>query len=53
MALNTALALCVGEAVPETGEYADTFAKAIRLARDVLQGGAAWRKLEQLAQFLQ
>ncbi|MBW4541751.1 MAG: anthranilate phosphoribosyltransferase [Myxacorys chilensis ATA2-1-KO14] len=51
--LNAALALYVGEAVPETGEYADTFANAIGLARDVLQSGAAWRKLEQLAQFLQ
>ena len=52
VALNTALALYVGEAVPETGDYFDTFAKAVVLAKDVLQSGLAWKKLEQLDQFL-
>lgn len=52
VALNTALALYVGEAVPETDNYFDTFAKAVVLAKDVLQSGAAWKKLEQLAKFL-
>jgi anthranilate phosphoribosyltransferase len=53
VALNTALALYVGEAVPQTCDYFDTFAQAVVLAKDILQSGAAWKKLEQLAQFLQ
>ena len=50
--LNAALALYVGEAVPEKGNYLDTLAKAHVLARDIVQSGLAWKKLEQLAQFL-
>lgn len=53
VALNTALALYVGEAVPETGDCFETFAKAVVIAKDILQSGLAWQKLEQLAQFLQ
>jgi anthranilate phosphoribosyltransferase len=52
VALNTALALYVGEAIPEADDYLDTFAKGVALARDILQSGVAWTKLEQLAQFL-
>jgi anthranilate phosphoribosyltransferase len=51
--LNAALAIFVGEAVPESGDYFDTFAKAVVFAREVLHSGLAWKKLEQLAQFLQ
>jgi anthranilate phosphoribosyltransferase len=50
--LNAALALYVGEAVPEKGNYLDTLAKAHVLARDIVQSGLAWKKLEQVAQFL-
>lgn len=53
VALNTALALYVGEAVPDTDNYFDTFTNAIVLARETLNSGLAWKKLEQLAQFLQ
>ncbi|MFQ4144109.1 anthranilate phosphoribosyltransferase [Chlorogloeopsis sp. ULAP02] len=51
--LNTALALYVGETVPKSSDYFDTFAKAVVLAREILHSGLAWKKLEQLAQFLQ
>lgn len=47
VALNAALALQVGEAVPLLDH-----AQGIQLARDILQSGAAWTKLEQLVQFL-
>ncbi len=52
VALNAALALYVGEAVPETKDYFDSFAQAVVLAKNVLQSGAAWKKLEQLSEFL-
>ncbi|MFB2770589.1 anthranilate phosphoribosyltransferase [Pelatocladus sp. BLCC-F211] len=46
--LNTALALQVGGAIPLLDH-----AQGIQLARDILQSGAAWTKLEQLVEFLQ
>lgn len=52
VALNTTLALYVGEVVPELGDDRLTFAKAIALAKEVLSSGLAWEKLEQLANFL-
>lgn len=52
VALNTALALYVGEAIPEDSDFFDTFAQAIVLAREILRSGLAWKKLQQLAQFL-
>jgi anthranilate phosphoribosyltransferase len=51
--LNAALALYVGEAVPDTGNYLDDFNQALVLARETLNSGDAWKKLEQLARFLQ
>ena len=49
--LNSALALFVGEAVP--GDSTDiNLAQGINQARDVLKSGAAWTKLEELAQFM-
>lgn len=52
VALNTALALQVGEAIHgETDILADCV-KGIALAKEILQSGAAWTKLEQLAEFL-
>ncbi|MBD2500151.1 anthranilate phosphoribosyltransferase [Anabaena azotica] len=51
VALNTALALQVGEAIAAT-DIVEASVKAIAIAREVLQSGAAWTKLEQLAEFL-
>lgn len=49
VALNAALALQVGEAVP-SGE--GSYAAGLALAQDILHSGAAWKKLEQLVAFL-
>ncbi len=46
VALNTALALVVGEKVPD-------LAAGVKLAQDVIASGAAWDKLEALVTFLQ
>ncbi|HEY9766912.1 MAG TPA: anthranilate phosphoribosyltransferase [Coleofasciculaceae cyanobacterium] len=51
VALNAALALFVGEAIG-TEPSLDNFARGFALAKEVLQSGEAWRKLEELAQFL-
>ncbi|MGJ5672592.1 MAG: anthranilate phosphoribosyltransferase [Nostochopsis sp.] len=48
VALNTALALQVGGAIPLLDH-----AQGVQLARDILHSGAAWTKLEQLVEFLQ
>jgi len=52
VALNTALALQVGEAIADTTDILEGCVKGIALAKEVLQSGAAWTKLEQLAEFL-
>ncbi|MBD2447487.1 anthranilate phosphoribosyltransferase [Nostoc sp. FACHB-152] len=52
VALNTALALQVGEAIEGTTDISEACIKGIALAKEVLQSGAAWTKLEQLAAFL-
>ncbi|MBE9205150.1 anthranilate phosphoribosyltransferase [Nostoc sp. LEGE 06077] len=52
VALNTALALQVGEAIAGTTDILEGCVKGIALAKEVLQSGAAWTKLEQLAEFL-
>ena len=48
VALNTALALCVGKAISS-----DEYIKGIAIAKDILSSGAAWSKLEQLVKFMQ
>ncbi len=48
VALNTALALCVGKAISF-----EEYTKGIAIAKDILRSGAAWSKLEQLVQFMQ
>jgi anthranilate phosphoribosyltransferase len=53
VALNAALALQVGEQLPETANPLDAYAKGVAIAQDILQSGAAWAKLEQLVAFLQ
>lgn len=53
VALNTALALFVGEAIAEEENYLNMFACTLDIAREVLASGEPWRKLEQLSQFLQ
>lgn len=52
VALNAALALFVGEAVADKGDYSQTFADAVVMAKYVLNSGEPWRKLEELAGFL-
>jgi anthranilate phosphoribosyltransferase len=52
VALNAALALYVGEAITESGDFLNSFSQAVILAKDVIQSGEAWKKLEQLVQFL-
>ncbi len=45
VALNAALALWVGDSV-------ETYQEGITRAKEILQSGTAWKKLEQLIQFL-
>jgi len=52
VALNTALALQVGEAIDGETDILASCVKGIALAQEILQSGAAWTKLEQLAEFL-
>lgn len=52
VALNAALALEVGEAIVGATDVKEACVKGIALAKDVLRSGEAWRKLEQLAEFL-
>lgn len=52
VALNAALALYVGEAVADKGDYLQTFADAVVMAKDAMKDGEPWRKLEQLSGFL-
>ena len=50
VALNAALALTVGQAVQGDDPLA-TYAQGVAKARDILQSGAAWDKLQELATF--
>jgi anthranilate phosphoribosyltransferase len=56
VALNAALALSVGGAIPTVSSSSaspiDTYAKGVAIARDILKSGAAWQKVEELANFL-
>ncbi|HEY9641830.1 MAG TPA: anthranilate phosphoribosyltransferase [Coleofasciculaceae cyanobacterium] len=54
VALNAALALKVGGALPDTtGEDAiASYRKGVTLAQDILASGAAWDKLQELVEFL-
>ncbi|YAF94674.1 MAG: anthranilate phosphoribosyltransferase [Nodularia sp. CChRGM 3473] len=52
VALNTAIALQVSEAVDGVTDVLEGCMKSLVLAQEVLQSGAAWTKLEQLAKFL-
>jgi anthranilate phosphoribosyltransferase len=53
VALNTALALQVGEVFDSNStDILENCVQGIALAKEVLQSGAAWTKLEQLAEFL-
>lgn len=53
VALNAALALHVGDALPPTADPMEGYAKGVALAQEVLRSGAAWDKLQQLVTFLQ
>ena len=52
VALNAALALFVGEAIDGTTDILERFATGIATAKNIIQSGEAWTKLEQLAKFL-
>jgi anthranilate phosphoribosyltransferase len=52
VALNTALALQVGEALDENSDETLILKRGIKIAKEVLDSGAAWIKLEQLSNFL-
>jgi len=47
VALNTSLALQVGELIP-FGDYA----QGVTTAKEIISSGAAWSKLEELVSFL-
>jgi anthranilate phosphoribosyltransferase len=51
--LNAALALAVGGAVAGSLTDMATYQQGVERAREVLQSGAAWQKVEQLVAFLQ
>lgn len=53
VALNASLALQVGGKLPLQSSLVDTYRLGIEMARDILKSGAAWKKLEELAAFLQ
>ncbi|WP_414544587.1 anthranilate phosphoribosyltransferase [Nostoc sp. CCY0012] len=53
VALNTALALQVGEAIDGNTDILEGCVNGIVVAKEVLRSGAAWTKLEQLTAFLQ
>ncbi|MDB9372753.1 anthranilate phosphoribosyltransferase [Nodularia sphaerocarpa] len=53
VALNTALALQVSQIVDGETDVLDNCMKNLVLAQEILQSGAAWTKLAQLAEFLQ
>ncbi|MFH7029287.1 MAG: anthranilate phosphoribosyltransferase [Heteroscytonema crispum UTEX LB 1556] len=52
VALNAALALYAGEAIADNGDYVKTFSDAVILAKEVIQSGEPWKKLQGLAKFL-
>ncbi len=55
VALNAALALKVGGMIPKdatTTDPVDLYTEGVAIAKDILQSGAAWGKLEQLVSFL-
>ena len=51
VALNAALALQVGETIASTDEI-NFYTKEVALAKDILQSGEGWMKLEQLIRIL-
>ncbi|MEC4819321.1 MAG: anthranilate phosphoribosyltransferase, partial [Scytonema sp. PMC 1069.18] len=53
VALNAALSLYVGEAINGATDITDACRKGVSLVKEVLQSGEPWKKLEQLAEFLQ
>lgn len=54
VALNAALALSVGNLVPQEGvEPIVTYQKGVALAKEILASGAAWEKVEALVKFLE
>lgn len=52
VAMNAALALQVGQKLPQSLGGVHALKHGVDLATDVLESGAAWTKLEQLSRFL-
>lgn len=55
IALNTALALSVGRGIPldfTNASPTEVYTRGVAIAKDILASGAAWDKVEQLAQYL-
>ncbi|MBW4585117.1 anthranilate phosphoribosyltransferase [Aetokthonos hydrillicola Thurmond2011] len=52
VALNAALALQVGEVTNDQTDIISNCVQGIVLAKDILRSGEAWKKLEELAEFL-
>lgn len=52
VAFNAALALKAGEVLPANLQGTEALKQGVSMAKEILSSGEAWRKLEQLAQFL-
>ncbi|MEB3231368.1 MAG: anthranilate phosphoribosyltransferase [Leptolyngbyaceae bacterium] len=52
VAVNAALALVVGQVIPLETDVVATYTQGVAKARDILNSGAAWEKVEALANFL-
>jgi anthranilate phosphoribosyltransferase len=52
VALNAALALWVGEVLPENTSLHQALRSGVAIAEEILNSGAAWQKVKQLADFL-
>jgi anthranilate phosphoribosyltransferase len=54
VALNAALALKVGSGIPhaEGADELEIYRQGVAIAKDILQSGSAWTKLEELVAFL-
>ncbi|MBW4466624.1 MAG: anthranilate phosphoribosyltransferase [Pegethrix bostrychoides GSE-TBD4-15B] len=53
VAVNAALALAVGGAVPALADRTQTYAAGVTLAKEILASGTAWQKVEELGSFLE
>jgi anthranilate phosphoribosyltransferase len=52
VAVNTALALNVGQVITQTDDPIADYRRGVMLAQEILASGAAWQKVEELIRFL-